>query len=149
MMIKTMIFTHRPHVSLAQFTFCWWCHNLLLMMSQWPDNYDVITWIVLSNLLDIDFIHVYFHSRSCKKMNYLLSVCSLVKNETEILWDRIYIHQDLNKISFQFQIFRSILQLRSAMQHMQFNWHLCLKQCSTLIVAWLLMLWKFLWAMGS
>ena len=32
--IKTMIFTHRPRVSLSQFTFCWWRHNRLLMTSQ-------------------------------------------------------------------------------------------------------------------
>ena len=34
MMIKTTIFTHPPHVSLAQSSFCWWRHNQLLMMSQ-------------------------------------------------------------------------------------------------------------------
>ena len=68
MMIKTTIFTHRPHVSLTLFSFCWWCHNPLLMTSQWPDNCDAITWIVISNSLDIDFIHRDIHSRSCKKV---------------------------------------------------------------------------------
>ena len=66
----TTIFTHRPRVSLTQFSFCWWHHNRLLMTSQWPDNCDAITWIVISNSLDIDFIHWNIHSRSCKKVNY-------------------------------------------------------------------------------
>ena len=66
---KTTIFLYRPRVSLAWFTFCWWRHNRLLMMSQWPDNsnYDAITWMVISNSLDIDFIHGDIHDRSCKK----------------------------------------------------------------------------------
>ena len=64
---KTTIFTHRPHVSLARFSFCW-CHNRLLMTSQWPDNCDAITWIVISNSLDINFIHGDIHGRSGKKM---------------------------------------------------------------------------------
>ena len=70
MMIKMTIFRHRPHVSLAQFLFCWWCHNRLLMMSQWPDNCDTITWIVISNSLDIDFIDGDIHGRSCKNTKY-------------------------------------------------------------------------------
>ena len=37
------------------------------MTSQWPDNCDAITWIVISNSLDIDFIHGDIHGRSCKK----------------------------------------------------------------------------------
>ena len=64
---KTTMFTHRPRVSLAQFSFCWWRHNRLLMTSQWPDNCDAVMWIVISNLLDIDFIHGDIHGRSCKK----------------------------------------------------------------------------------
>ena len=44
---------HRPRVSLARFSSCWWHHNRLLMTSQWPDNYDAITWRVISNSLDI------------------------------------------------------------------------------------------------
>ena len=54
-------------VSLPRFSFCWWRHNRLLMMSQWPDNCDTITWIVISNLVDIDFIHGNIHGQSCKK----------------------------------------------------------------------------------
>ena len=50
---KTTSFTHRPRVSHARFSFCWWRHNRLLMTSQWPDNCDAITWIVISNSLDI------------------------------------------------------------------------------------------------
>ena len=65
------IFTHHPHVSLARFSFCWWCHNWMLITSQWPDNYDAITWIVILNLLDIDFIHGDIHGRSCKKFDHI------------------------------------------------------------------------------
>ena len=43
MTIKTTIITHRPRVSLAGFSFCWWRHNRLLMTSRWPDNCDAIT----------------------------------------------------------------------------------------------------------
>ena len=32
-----------PHVSFTRFTYCWWCHNWLLMMSQWPDHCDMST----------------------------------------------------------------------------------------------------------
>ena len=46
---KMTIFTHRPHVSLAQFPFCWWRHKQLLKTSQWPDSWDAITWIAISN----------------------------------------------------------------------------------------------------
>ena len=65
---KTTSFTHRPHVSLARFSFCWWHRSRLLMTSQWLDNCDAITWIVISNSLDIDFIHGDIHGRSCKKV---------------------------------------------------------------------------------
>ena len=64
---KTLIFTHRPRVSLARFSFCWWRHHRLPMTSPWPDNCDVIPWIVIPNSLDIDFIHGDIHGRSCKK----------------------------------------------------------------------------------
>ena len=67
MTLKTRIFTHHSRVSLARFTFCWWCHNLSVMMPQWPDNCDANTWQVISNSLDIDFIHGDIHGRSCKK----------------------------------------------------------------------------------
>ena len=69
MTIKTMIFTHHPRVSLARLWFCWWRHNQLLMTSQWPDNHDAITWIVISNSLDTDFIHGDIHGGSCKKVS--------------------------------------------------------------------------------
>ena len=61
---KTTIFTHRPRVSLARFTFCLWRHNRLPMMSQWPGNCDASTRNVAS--LDIDFIQGYIHRRWCK-----------------------------------------------------------------------------------
>ena len=53
------IFTHRPRVSLALLSFWWW---------QWPDNCDAITWIVIFNSLNIDFIHDDIHGQSCKKI---------------------------------------------------------------------------------
>ena len=53
MTIKTTILTHCPSVSLTRFSFCCWGHNRLLVTSQWPDNCDAITWIVISNSLDI------------------------------------------------------------------------------------------------
>ena len=62
-----------PKGSLARLTFCWWRHNRLAMMSQWPDNCDANTWQVISNSLDMDFIDGDIHVRSCKnegiKMN--------------------------------------------------------------------------------
>ena len=64
-----MIFTHRPRVSLTRFSLCWWRHNRLLMTSQWPDSCDAITWIMISNSLDIDFIHGDIHGRSCKNIS--------------------------------------------------------------------------------
>ena len=72
---KTTIFSHRPRVSLIRFSFCW-CHNRLLMTSQWPDNCDAITWIVLSNSLDIDFVHGDIHGRSCKKIIMYILHCT-------------------------------------------------------------------------
>ena len=74
MVTNTTSFTYRPRVSLARFLFCWWRHNRLLMTSQWPDNCDAITWIVISNLLDIDFIHGDIHGRSCKKWLFAIWV---------------------------------------------------------------------------
>ena len=50
---KTTSFTHRPRVSHARFSFCWWRHNRLLMAPKCPDNCDAITLIVISNSLDI------------------------------------------------------------------------------------------------
>ena len=70
MTIKTTIFTHCPRVSFARFSFYWWRHNRSLLMSQWPDNCDAVTWIVISNSLDIDLIHGDIHGRSCKKIKY-------------------------------------------------------------------------------
>ena len=69
---KMTIFTHHLSVSLTQFSFYWWHHNRLLMTSQWLDNCDGIMWIVISNSLDIDFIHGYIQSRSCKKLTFPL-----------------------------------------------------------------------------
>ena len=68
---NTTIFTHRTRVSVAR-SFCLSRHNRLLMTSQWPNNCDAITWIVISNSLDIPFIHGDIHGRSCKKKNSCL-----------------------------------------------------------------------------
>ena len=57
--------------SLARFTFCWWRLNRLAMTSPWPDNCDANTWQVISNSLDIDFIHGNIHGRSCKNAGYI------------------------------------------------------------------------------
>ena len=67
---KPTIFTHCSRVSLTRFSFCWWRHNRSLMTSQWLDNCDAVTRIVISNSLDIDFIHGYIHGWSCKKILY-------------------------------------------------------------------------------
>ena len=67
MTLKPMIFTPHPRVSLARFTLCWWRHNRLPMTSQRPDICDTNMWQVISNSLDIDFIHGDIHGRSCKK----------------------------------------------------------------------------------
>ena len=72
MTIKATIFTHHPRVSFARFLFRWWRHNRLLMTSQWPDNCEATTWIMITNSLAIDFIHGDIHGRSCKKSIYFL-----------------------------------------------------------------------------
>ena len=69
---KMTIFTHRPRGSLAQSSYCWWRRNRLLMTSQWLDNCDAIAWIVISNSLDIDYIHGDIHDGSCKKATYAI-----------------------------------------------------------------------------
>ena len=53
---KMTIFAHQPHVSVVQFTFCWWRHYKLLMTSQCEDNCDSSMWKVILNSLDIGFI---------------------------------------------------------------------------------------------
>ena len=84
---KTTSFTHRPRVSLARFSFCWWRHNQLLMTSQWPDNCDAITWIVISNSLDIDYIHRDIHGQSCKNVKYSQSrKCKCVFQILTLFW---------------------------------------------------------------
>ena len=65
---KTGILIHCLCFLLPLFMFCWWRHNRLLMMSQLHDNCDATTWQVISNSLDIDFMHVDIHGRSCKKL---------------------------------------------------------------------------------
>ena len=74
---KTTIFWHRPRVSLARFSFCWWSHNRLLMTSQWPGNCDAITWIGISHSLDVYFIHGDIHGRS-RKIVQRISMCAVI-----------------------------------------------------------------------
>ena len=103
MTIKRTSFTHRPRVSLARFSFCWWRHNRLLMTSQWPDNCDAIMWIVISNSLDIDFIHGDIHGRSCKK--FLLSLvvpCNYARIIQCLLWCK---PTNISQILIDIQIF--------------------------------------------
>ena len=69
---KTTSFTHRPRVSTLGFRSVDDVTIDLLMTLQWPDNCDAITWIMISNSLDIDFIHGDIHGRSCKKIKSLL-----------------------------------------------------------------------------
>ena len=78
-------------VALARFSFCWWRHNRLLMTSQWPDNCDAITWIVISNSLDIDFIHGDIHGRSCKKLCTIVSVIALFPVWYHLEWSKLVI----------------------------------------------------------
>ena len=53
---------------------CWWRHNRSAMTSQWPDNCDANTWQVISNSLEIDFIHGDIHGGSYKN-DTLLTAC--------------------------------------------------------------------------
>ena len=79
--IKTTIFTHRPRISLAQFSLLITSQSIAdLMTSQWPDKCDAITWIVISNSLDIDFIHGDIHGRSCKKTHIHFDIMLLIYN---------------------------------------------------------------------
>ena len=88
MTLKTRIFTHHPLVSIARFTFWWWRHNRLAMTSQWPDNCDANTWQVISNSLDIDFIHGGIHELSCKKyMHQQFNITERVELYPLCLWD--------------------------------------------------------------
>ena len=51
----------------------------------WPDNCDAITWIVIFNSLDIDFIHGDIHGRSCKKPQHTQQIAPMeVDNGWEI-----------------------------------------------------------------
>ena len=98
MTLNTRIFKHHPRVSLARFPFCWCRHNRLLMTSQWPDNCDAITWTVISNSLDINFIHGDIHGRSCKN----------VEHSNNNMW-QIYI--SIHHISYYFFLLRNLIQI--------------------------------------
>ena len=94
--LKTTIFTHRPRASVARFPFCWWRHNRLPITSKWPDNWDASTWKVISNSLDIYFIH----DRSWKGVNKsrglgeadtITTTKEATINDRTILWGVVYI----------------------------------------------------------
>ena len=51
----------------------------LLMTSQWLENCDAITWKVISNLLDIDFIQGNIHRRSYKNYFIIFTVAISAK----------------------------------------------------------------------
>ena len=85
---KMTIFTHCPRVSLTQTSFCWWRHNPRLMTSQYRDNCDAITWMVISKSLDNSFIQGNIHRWSCKKLR-LLQLLWLCKNKYKSCYDTI------------------------------------------------------------
>ena len=63
----------------------------LLVTSQWPDNYDAITWMVISNSLIVDFIHGDIHGRSCKKPLAKIQNCFSSKPILEPMLTQIYV----------------------------------------------------------
>ena len=71
------LYTSSPFRTRSVFEFCWWRHTRLLMTSEWPASCDALTWIVISNSLDIEFIHGDIHDRSCKKCKFsITSLCN-------------------------------------------------------------------------
>ena len=92
MTIETTIFTHGPVVSLARFTFSSWRH-IRLLTSQWPDNSEATTRIMISDSLDIDFIHDDVHGRSCNNVLLYYVILSIgevngaLHNTKKIGWD--------------------------------------------------------------
>ena len=93
----TTIFTHRPRVSLARSLFCWWRHNRLLMTSQWLDNCDAITWIIISISLDTYYIHGDIHDRSCKNVVNLMHHVKDLSMATieEAIWSHNFMTMNL------------------------------------------------------
>ena len=75
MTIKTTNFTHRPCALLARFSFCWWRHNRLLLTSQWPDNCDAITWIVISNSFTVILTTGRVKTNNCVYTQASISLC--------------------------------------------------------------------------
>ena len=71
---KTTIFINCPYGSRARSMFCRWRHNRLRMMSLWPDNCDAITWIVIYNSLDIDFLTVIFTAGRVRNLEKLTHI---------------------------------------------------------------------------
>ena len=70
MTMKTATLIHHLRFPLPLLMFGWWRHDRLLMASQLPDDCGATTWQVISNSLDIDFIHGDIHGQSCKKIRF-------------------------------------------------------------------------------
>ena len=47
---------------------------ILVMTSQWPNICDAITWIIISNPLDIDFLHGDIHGQVFKKKRVIVGI---------------------------------------------------------------------------
>ena len=73
--------------------FCWWHHNRVTMTSEWTDNCDANTWQVISNSLNIDFIHGDIHDWSCKKIMYVLSWRTVSSLTRVLFWCLFNKHQ--------------------------------------------------------
>ena len=58
---------------LTRLSFYWWPHNRLPMTSQWPDNFNPITWIMKSNSFYIYLINGDIHGRSCKNVRCFMA----------------------------------------------------------------------------
>ena len=98
-------------------SFCWWRYNRLLMKSQWPDNCDAITWIMIFNSLDINFIHGDFHGLSCKKyisdtgVNFVVpwkfdvfSLLMIQKHASELIMGKKYLVTPLINMITKFML---------------------------------------------
>ena len=118
-MIKTTIFTRLHRVSLAQFSLCWWRHNRLPMTSQLPSNCDMLTRIVISNSLDIDFIHSEIRDRSCTRSLLLWPVRSSWNSTLLLNFLSVKQRQIGRYLVF---CFKSILRQSIAKSYLAPNW---------------------------
>ena len=75
------------------------------MTSQWPDNCEANTWQVISNSLEIDFIHGDIHGRSCKKLHEPMLIYHQPRNKLQ--WNFIQIQY--TDIFIQEHTFRNVV----------------------------------------